>query len=442
MYWRLAQALHRMSSLKSNTAANLAGTALVAVTYLLILPVYLKLLGADAFGVVGLFFSLAAMCAVFDFGLGASLNRHMAQLSAFEGNVEQQRVALRTYEVVIWSICASLGFAFFFLAPSLVDHWLQMGSLNKLEVKAGFRWMALTLALQTVMSLYTHALWGLQRQIIFNVINTAMIALRLVGAAIVLLYTHADLTSFFMWQAFVTVLHVAGLACACWRLLPGNVAPKFDCSVLNRSKVFIAEVALATLFATLLMHIDKIVLSKLIGLREYGYYMLAWSIASVLGRVAGPIYSAWQPRLTQHVASGDVYQLKNTYLRGLKLLAAIVVPGALILAIFSEWILSAYTGNSELASSAMIALVLLSFGSAFNGMLLMPHAAALAHGWTRLSLIQNACACVVVVPLVYAATQRWGLDGAGIGWLLVNASLLAITLPMIQRRCMTIPMSK
>lgn len=431
-----------MSSLQRNAAANLAGTAIVAVTYLLILPVYLKLLDADAFGIVGLFFSFSAISAVFDFGLGASLNRQMAQLSAHEGNLVQQRVTLRTYEFVIWGMCPLFGLAFFFLAPNLVDHWLQMGSLNKTEVKAGFRWMALTLALQMAMSLYTHVLWGLQRQVLFNVINASMIVLRLVGAAVVLFFTHADLASFFMWQAFITVLHVGALAFASWKLLPGKAAPKFDLSILKRSRLFITEVALATLFSTLLIHIDKIVLSKLIGLREYGYYMLAWSIASVLGRVAGPIYSAWQPRLTQYVASGSVAQLKSTYFQGLKILAVVVVPGALILAIFSEWILRVYTGNSELARAGTIALMLLSFGSAFNGMLLMPHAAALAHGWTRLSLIQNACACVVVVPLVYLATQRWGLDGAGIGWLLVNASLLAITLPMIQRRCMTIPMSK
>lgn len=431
-----------MSSLKRNTAANFAGTATVALIYLLILPVYLKLLGADAFGVVGLFFSLAAVCGVFDFGLGTALNRQLAQLSALGGRTAQQRVALRTFESVIWIISVLMGIVLFFALPSLVDHWLQMGSMDKIEVKAGFRWMALALALQMVLSLYTHVLWGLQMQVVFNVINVLMIALRLIGAAVVLWATDADLVSFFMWQAFITVFHVIGFVWAAWRLLPGNSAPKFDIGVLKQSKLFVFEVALATLFATLLMHIDKIVLSKLISLREYGYYMLAWSMASVLGRIASPIYSAWMPRLTQHVASGDVMQLKNTYLQGLRLLGVIILPSVLILTIFSEFILQTYTGSSELARASMVALILLSMGSALNGMLLMPHAVALAHGWTRLSLVQNAFACVVVVPVVFLATKQWGLDGAGIGWLLVNAVLLAITLPMIHRRCMTIPMTK
>jgi O-antigen/teichoic acid export membrane protein len=302
--------------------------------------------------------------------------------------------------------------------------------------------MAVTLALQMLLSLYTHVLWGLQQQVIFNGINASMIVLRIAGAAILLALVRTDLLSFFIWQALVTILHVAGLAWASWRLLPDDTAPKFNFSVLKKSRVFIAEVALATVLATLLMHIDKIVLSKLISLKEYGYYTLAWAMASVLGRIGSPIYSAWMPRLTQHVASGNAVLLKNTYLQGLKLLAVVIVPCALILSIFAEPILQTYTGNAELARAAMIALMLLSIGSALNSVLLMPHAVAMAHGWTRLSLIQNASACVVVVPLVHLATQRWGLNGAGLGWLLVNAVLFLITLPIIQKRCMVIPMTR
>jgi O-antigen/teichoic acid export membrane protein len=431
-----------MTSLKLNTVANLVGTAIVALIYLVILPVYLKILGADAFGVVGIFFSLAAIFAVFDFGLGAALNRQMAQLSVSLDNRARQRVALRTFETMIWGMCALLGMILFFLLPGLVDHWLQIGALNKTEIKAAFRWMASTLALQMVLSLYTHVLSGLQRQVVFNVINTTMIALRLIGAAIVIVWTHADLVSFFVWQAIVTGLHAIGFAWSSWRLLPGKNPPVFDWNLLKQSKKFISEVAFATLLATLLMHIDKLVISKLITLKEYGYYMLAWSIASVLGRIANPVYTAWMPRLTQHVAMGSAEQLKRTYLQGLKSLAVLIIPCALFFILFSESLLHIYTGNATLASTVAIPLIFLTMGWACNGILLMPHAVAMAHGWTRLSLVQNALACIVVLPLVYVAVKTWGLDGAGLGWLLVNLSLLVVSVPMIHKRCMTIPMLK
>ncbi len=428
-----------ISSLQANTAANFAGTFFVALVYLLVLPMYLRLLGADAFGVVGLFFSLSAICAALDLGLGAALNREMAKLSMIRDATGQIRSAMRTYEVVVWLMSALLGLGLFFLLPVLVDHWLQTGNLDKDQLKIVFRWMAFTLALQMALSLYTNALWGLQKQIAYNLANSAMIALRLLGAAVILWVAEPNLLYFFEWQAILALLHALLLAVLTWRYLQYGPRAQFDFNILKRSRRFIFDIALATLLATLLTHMDKILLSKIFSLREYGYYMIAWSIASVLGRLAGPVYSAWVPRLTQYVASQDTESLKTSYFQGLRLLTLLVLPVALVLVLFPHFVLMTYTHDADLAQAASVALILLSIGAACNGLLLMPHAVALAHGWTFLSLIQNALACLVALPLVYLAAKHWGLNGAGAGWMVINALLLACTLPLIQRYCLVIP---
>jgi O-antigen/teichoic acid export membrane protein len=428
-----------MGSLKTNTAANFAGTLFVAVVYLIVLPIYLRLLGADAFGVVGLFFSLSAICAALDLGLGAALNREMAKLSIVRDLTGQIQSVLRTYEVVIWCMSAVLGVVLFFILPILVDHWLQTGNLDKTQLKISFHWMAFTLALQMALSLYTNALWGLQKQIAYNVANSAMIALRLLGAVLILWVVKPDLLYFFEWQAMLALLHVLLLAVLTWSYVASEQRAQFDFSILKRSRHFIFDVALGSLLATLLTHMDKILLSKLFSLREYGYYMIAWSVASVLGRLAIPVYSAWVPRLTQYVASQDTGSLKASYSQGLRLLAMLVLPVALVLVLFPKLILMTYTHDADLAQAASVALALLSIGAACNGLLLMPHAVALAHGWTRLSLIQNALACLFALPLIYLAAKYWGLNGAGAGWMVINALLLISTLPLIQRCCLVIP---
>jgi O-antigen/teichoic acid export membrane protein len=428
-----------MGSLKTNTAANFAGTLFVAVVYLIALPIYLRLLGADAFGVVGLFFSWSAICAALDLGLGAALNREVAKLSIVCDTTGQIQSVLRTYEVIIWCMSAVLGFVLFFMLPILVDYWLQTGNLDKTQLKISFRWMAFSLALQMALSLYTNALWGLQKQIAYNVANSAMIALRLLGAVLILWVVEPNLLYFFEWQAMLALLHVLVLAGLTWHCLASEQRAQFDFNILKRSRSFIFDIALATLLATLLTHMDKILLSKLFSLREYGYYMIAWSVASVLGRLAVPVYSAWVPRLTQYVASRDVESLKASYFQGLRFLAMLVLPIALVLVLFPKFVLMTYTHDADLAQAASVALVLLSIGAACNGLLLMPHAVALAHGWTRLSLIQNAVACLFALPLVYMAAKYWGLNGAGAGWMVINALLLISTLPLIQRYCLVIP---
>ena len=71
-----------MSSVKRNIIANYLGSGWIALMSLAFIPFYIRLMGAEAYGIVGVFISLQAMLAVLDLGLSQTLNREMARLSA------------------------------------------------------------------------------------------------------------------------------------------------------------------------------------------------------------------------------------------------------------------------------------------------------------------------------------------------------------------------
>ncbi len=52
-------------------------------------PVYIKLLGIEAYGLIGFFLTLVAILSLLDLGLGTTLNRRLAQLS-IEKNTAQE----------------------------------------------------------------------------------------------------------------------------------------------------------------------------------------------------------------------------------------------------------------------------------------------------------------------------------------------------------------
>jgi O-antigen/teichoic acid export membrane protein len=221
--------------------------------------------------------------------------------------------------------------------------------------------------------------------------------------------------------------------------LPADHHPTPDWAQLRNSRQFILDLAMAGLLATLLTHLDKLLLSKFLSLKEFGYYMMAWSIASIIGRLATSVYIAWVPRLTQHVVETDISRLRHTYFSGFRALLSLTVPVVVALMLLSYPILKLYTGDSVLAQSASLALTLLAAGSFFNGLTLMPYALALAHGWTRIALFQNAIACVFIVPLTSFLAWSGGIQSVGAGWLIVNAGLFFWMLYVMQRYCLTIP---
>jgi O-antigen/teichoic acid export membrane protein len=431
-----------MNSLRRNAAANFLGTAFVAGVYFLVLPVYLYLLGPDKFGLVGLFFALSGIAAALDLGMGAALNRLLAQRSASKSDNASMRDAVYTFGFIVVVASLLVGLLLTVWLPSAASHWLKTGSLDTNVVKSSIQYMGIGLAVQMILSLYTNALWGLQKQIAYNCVNSLMMSTRLLGGAMLLWLIGPDIVIFFAWNAALLLIHAVVLFVLTWQYLPNGRAAIFSLRFLYESKNFIIDMAIATILSSMLLHIDKLILAQLFSLKDFGYYMLAWSIASLLNRIAVPVYSAWMPKLSQQVAIADSLLLAQTYYSGFRLMCWLLLPIALTIAIFSYPILYFYTRNLELAQSGYIALSLLAIGSACNGLLLMPHSLAVAHGWSRLPLMQNLLTCFLALPAIYWFAHRWGLQGAGLGWMLVNIALLMWTLPLVSRTCLTVPRRK
>lgn len=58
---------------------------------------------------------------------------------------------------------------------------------------------------------------------------------------------------------------------------------------------------------------DKVILSKMLTLESFGYYILASGVASVVLLAVTPFFTAIFPRLSQLVMEDDKTGLKNLY---------------------------------------------------------------------------------------------------------------------------------
>src|ERR1044071_1343940 len=137
-----------MGKLESNIFANLSGTAWSAALGVLCVPLYIKLMGAEAFGLVGLFVTLQSIFVVLDLGISATLCREVARLAAEGDDARQQRDLVFTLQAVYWLIALTVGATVFLLAPLIAGHWLKPQSLSVGEVTTCIKMMAMAMALQ------------------------------------------------------------------------------------------------------------------------------------------------------------------------------------------------------------------------------------------------------------------------------------------------------
>src|ERR1051325_5122223 len=143
-----------------------------------------------------------------------------------------------------------------------------------------------------------------------------------------------------------------------------------------------------------LTQLDKIVLSRMLSLTAFGYYAIAAAVAASLYRIITPVFTALFPRFSQVVAAGEGEGLAALYHRASKLVVVVVVPAAIFIAAFSAEVLLLWTRNGAIAANAHLVLSLLILGTAVNGVMTIPYALQLAHGWTRLSAAPNTPAAI------------------------------------------------
>jgi O-antigen/teichoic acid export membrane protein len=397
-------------------------------------PAYIKLMGAESFGLVGVFTSLIAMLAVLDLGLSQSMTREMATLSHNKNCFQQLVNTVRTLELIYWLVALGVAATVSLLASFIAYHWLNPETLTENQLLHALWIMAVVIALRWPVAIYTGALNGLQKQILLNKLLIIFSTLQGVGAFAVLWLLQPTIEAFLLWQALIAFAQTVVLRVALIRSLPSDKKGSFSKDTLKHLWRFAAGMTGISIVSTVLTQLDKVLLSKMLTLSEFGYYTFAASVAMVIYKIVGPIFTAYYPRLTELVAKNNQEALINTYHQGCQLMAVTTLPLTLVVAFYSNEILEIWTQNPDVVRNTYSLVSLLILGNALNGLMHIPYALQLAHGWTKLTFYVNVIAVIILVPAIYFATLQWGAVGAASVWILLNTSYLLIGVHLMFRR--------
>lgn len=391
------------------------------------IPVYIRYLGVEAWGLVGFMSMMQAWFTLLDMGLTPTLSREMARFQAGTHTAQFIRNLLRSLEIIYAVVALAVVGVVWLIAPWVTSHWLGTSKLPPASITQAISIMGLVLAMRMVEQVYRGAIQGLQRQVWLNVAQSVLATLRWAGAVGVLAWAVPSIKSFFLWQGLVSLLTVVILAHHTYHQLPkGEQNTRFDLVAVAGIRRFAAGMAVTSLLAIMLTQVDKLLLSKLVPLEDFGYYTLAASASGALYFLASPISAALFPRLTELVAKKEQLSLIETYHRTSQGLASVLVPVALTMAVFAEPLLYVWTGNSVLSQQAAPLLTLLILGTMCNCFMHVPYTTQLAYGWTGLTVRINIVAVSIIIPAILLAVPRFGAIGAAWAWFALNAGYILV----------------
>jgi len=178
-----------------------------------------------------------------------------------------------------------------------------------------------------------------------------------------------------------------------------------------------------------------VILSKMLTLKTFGYYILAGMVGNGLsGLLIAPMFNTIFPRFSALVAEGDEKSLLEMYHGSTQVMAVMILPAAAVIAFFSREIMVLWTGSPEIANNTALIVSILVAGTALNGLMNLPYALQLSHGWTRIGLAINIVFIVTLVPAIVFTTKRFGAAGAASVWLALNAIYMIVGVPLTHRR--------
>ena len=408
-----------------NVVANYAGKLWGIASIYVFLPLYVRLLGIDAYGLIAFNTIVLAILYIADAGLSSSFAREAAKSEPGQGLLD----LFTSIERVLFSILIAVGAVFVVTSPLIGSHWLSnTGSVPVEQVRQSLWLMGIGFIPQIAMSLYFGGLMGLQRQVSANLLWMGFSIARS-GLVVVPIYFVPDIRVFFLWQAIASIamllvmrkVLLSHIITPLRGTSPQKVHGNFSWPALRSIRDYALGMLGMSVIAGLNTQLDKLVVSNMLPLNDFAQYSLASTLAQVPYILTLPIAVALLPRLTDLLQREDQRdELMALYRNASYYIASIGAVAGIGLCLFMKEIFSLWMPGQPIGADTVQAARLLAVGSALMTLQLTPFQLSLANGHQATNLRLGAVMLVVSVPLLVVLTWQYGSLGAAVPWLLMN----------------------
>jgi len=401
-----------------NVIANYAAKLWSITSVYLFVPMYIHLLGVEAYGLIAFYAMALAILFVADAGISSTFARE----AAHESDKAKLLDLLSSFERVLFCVLGAVAVAILLGADFIAADWLNTsGKLQPGTEVTSIRLMALAIVPQIAMALYLGGLMGLQKQVAANAVT---VLFSIVRAAVVLLplLMFKDVRVYFVWQVAASWFFLLlarhflrkQLNAASWR------SGRFSLPLLKPLLGYAAGMFAMALIAGINTQIDRLVVSKLLPIQAFTFYSLAAMMAQAPSIIVTPIASAISPQLVALTNQANRKALQSLYEKFSFAVAALGSSAAFGLYFFGDALIQLWLNGQHFPAETSVTIKLLAVGSLFLALQLGPYYLSLAHGYTKTNVRLGLTMLFLVVPAQIYFTGHFGMIGAAVPWLVVN----------------------
>jgi O-antigen/teichoic acid export membrane protein len=422
-------------SFKINLFINLIGRSWASILSIFFLPITVKLMGIEAYGLVGFFVSMINIVNIFEMGIVATLSKELSRISSSKNSNENLGDLSHTFEITILSITIIISIMVYFFSSYIAGNWIKTEDISKITLQKNIILMGIAVASQFPQSFYFSGLMALQKQIQANVFLIFYGTLRVVGSVGVLYFFSSSPETFFLWQILINVIGCIILHYLFWNFLPQSIIkPRFNTLYFYKNWKFSIVLFGNSIVGIILTQIDKLLLSKTLTLKMFSYYSIAITISSCIALISGPISSFVFSQYIRLKETNSIQELNKLFHITTQTLALLLFPVCSVLVFYCKDLIFIWMKNPVIAEKTYIIATLFIIGGMINAIASIPFNCAIAFGWPKLIFWSNSTQILLMVPLLYFLIREYQGVGAGISWVILNSLYLIFTIPIFFRR--------
>lgn len=396
-----------------NTIINLLGQVFVALAVIGLLPIIVKGLGADGYGLLSLALVVFGAFGLLDMGLGRTTTKFVAEYLS-------QREFKKLGNIILVSLVFQCGLGIIggallaILTPTLAEKILKIPYDRIPDTKNTLYVLAISAPIVLASATLRGALEGAQR---FDLVTYVKIFLNLSTYVIpvIALRGKVEISIIVFWMLVARLVGMAIYLAGCMHVIPAlrqNLS--FDKFSLRALFSYSGWVAVSNIVVILLVQIDRFLIASLVAMGAVTYYSAPYELLNGLWIIPGAVSAVLFPAFSG-IHRSDHAKLPELFIRPIKYILITLGPIVLVMMSFSESILLLWLGQTFAKESTHV-LQLLVLGVLINSLAWTPISLLMGFGrpdvTAKIHLVQLPLYLVVAYPLIH----YWGIVGAAVAF--------------------------
>lgn len=401
--------------LARNTLFNAAGQLTPLLVALFAVPLLVKSLGTERFGVLALVWMMVGYFSLFDLGIGRATTKLVTE------NIARREAAALSQ--LVWTslgllVCFGLSGTLLLglLNHLIVFHFFNIPEYLRDETSKAFYLIAASLPLVLVTAGIRGVLEAQQRFALINAIRIPVSSAFYAAPLLVVLFSKS-LYPVTLALLGTRLIEFSAYSFFCLLSIPGLGQPQWPKKAYAKKLLgFGGWLTVTNIVGPLMTYMDRFIVGGILSMTAVAYYATPYDFVARLAVIPGSLLGVMFPALSASFVL-DSKRFVFLYGKTVTYILCIMSPIVLFLTVAAHPFLNVWLGK-EFAAHSTLVFQLLAIGMLVNSIGQVPYSAIQAMGRPDITAKIHVLELPLYLGMIWFLTLKWGIAGAALAGLI------------------------